>query len=221
MIRILATVSIVLVLFSFAPISSADSIATWTLNGVTLGSDVTFGATTVGCNIDGVGCAILPGTAGGTATGSFVFDATTDTVLSANIVTSLGTLIGGVTYAAQNPNFLPGPDGSIPGAFDIVFVPSGFPSSTAALLLVLQTDLTNPGVPVPLVNGMFNSGEYACGEMFAFCDTADITQPFRNTTAGEVEALPPVSAPEPSALLLLGMGMGLITLAGVAKSRIA
>jgi hypothetical protein len=220
MIRILATVSVVLVLFGFPTISSADSVATWTLSGVTLGTDVTFGGTSVGCNIEGVGCTILPGTGGGTATGSFVFDSTTDTVLSAKIITSLGTLIGGVTYTAQNPNFLPGPDATIPGAFDIIFVPGGFPSSTAALLLVFQTDLTNPGVPVPLINGMFNSGEYACGTMFAYCDTADITQPFRNTTGGEVLSSS-VSTPEPSALLLLGMGIGLVTLVGVAKSRMA
>jgi hypothetical protein len=179
-------------------ISSADEI-TWTL------SDVTFED-------------------GGTATGSFVFNADTGkegTIVSANIVTSTGTILTGSTYSVGNPNFLPQTDSLGAPFFDLVFLGTPSAGTTPALLLVLTDTPTDSGGNIPLFNGLFNSGEYACDTTAPFCSSADASLPFRNTIAGGIITPSVTPTPEPSALLLLGMGMGLVTLVGVAKSRIA
>lgn len=170
--RALIAVPVLLVLLLIPSIASADGI-TWNLTGVTFAD-------------------------GGTASGSFVYDAVTNTVSSIDIVTTVGTVFGGTTYTALNPGFLPLPD-------DIVVVPNSSLSNftgTFVLDLSLAAPLTNAGGIVSMA-GL--GGEFTCAD--AGC-TAPNLDTYRLMTAGEV-----VATPEPSALLLLGAGLGVLLIA--------
>jgi hypothetical protein len=186
-------VVIVLVLLCVPSIASADGL-TWNLSGVTFGD-------------------------GGTASGSFVYDATTNTVSNIDIVTTKGTLFGGTTYLGVDPGFAP--FALAPQAFDLVLVPNPSLSSfTGTFLLDLSfpNALTNSGGTVSMA-GMGSedlcappSPEFPLDNCAAAQDT-----PFRMMTAGDVVSAS-VATPEPSALLLLGMG--LVGFVGAAKRKV-
>ena len=187
--RTLITFPVLLVLLCVPSIAAATGI-TWTLSGVTFDD-------------------------GGTATGFFVFDATTATVLSADIVTSGGTLPGS-TYTGMN---LGSTDISDPLS-EIVFVP--IPSltgltGTPVLDLILATDLTNAGGSVALVGNGLGGGELTC--LDDACTEPNVAPgaPLRLIMGGEVDS-PVVSTPEPSALLLLCVG--LVAFVGTAKRKV-
>ena len=95
--RALITVAGLLVFFCLPSIASADGV-TWDLMNVTLSG-------------------------GGTASGSFVYDSTTNTLSDVNITTSAGTSFAGATYLAANPGF---GFGSYlgPTFFQMTFVPN-------------------------------------------------------------------------------------------------
>lgn len=144
---------------------------------------------------------------GGTASGSFVYDAVTNTVSSIDIVTTAGTTFGSTTYTGVNPGFGPTP-------FDIVVVPNPSLSDfTNSMLLDLEfaTSLPTAGGTDSMAGFGFE-GLCANPGCTAFAGT-----PYRLMTAGEVVGTP-VGTPEPSALLLLGVG--LVVLAGVAKRTV-
>ncbi|SRR5260370_14498746 len=180
--RSLIVVPALLVLLCVPSVASADGI-TWTLSGVTFDD-------------------------GGTASGSFVYDAVTNTVSSIDVVTTSGTTFGGSTYLGLDPGFSP------PMTVDIVLVPdpslSDF-TGTMYLDLEFSTALTNSGGIHFLAD--FGS-EGLCAD--AGCTIA-ADSPFRMITGGAVVS-PVVATPEPSGFLLLGVG--LVCLLGAAKPKL-
>jgi len=155
-----------------APRASADGL-TWTLTGVTF-SD------------------------GGTASGSFDYDALTNTVSSVDITTTLGSSFGGATYAAVDPGF-----GPSPSLIVFVTLPSlADYTGTPVLALDFGGFLTDLGGTVPVEDAEFTCGDPGC------------TLPgstLRLINAGTVTT---VSTPEPSSLLLFGSGLlGLVSAA--------
>lgn len=140
------------VLLCVPRIASADDV-TWDLSGVTF-------------------------TDGGTATGSFVYNADTNTLSSINIVTSSGTAFGGADYTATDPG------GYGPFSNELLFVTSGSGdlTGTPALDLIFDSNLTDSGGTVGL---SLLSGELTCGD--AGCDTGgDVF--YRAISGGDVTA---------------------------------
>jgi len=177
--------AILLVLMVMAPAASADSV-TWALN------DLIF-------------------TDGATATGSFGYDAATNTVSFIHVVTSAGALFTGTTYTAVDPGFGP-------FAFDLAFVATpGLPDYTGKSVLELEfftstaettlESLTNSGGIV-----LAELNELVCANAACSTVNADI----RGTVPGGT-VVGVVSTPEASTGLLLGMG--LISLLGVVARR--
>lgn len=158
------------------PAASADTV-TWNLVGVTFND-------------------------GGTASGSFVYDATTNSFSSINIVTTAGTVLGGAAYMGLAPGFSAQPT-------VVAFITDPSLASfigTPGLGLGFTSALTNLGGTVVLSFGT----EGACFD--AGCSAVSSHSPLRDTTAGEV-----VATPEPSTLFLLGIGF--VALVGGVKRR--
>ena len=179
--RVATRVLIVLVLFCVPSIALADGVS-WSLTGVTFDD-------------------------GGAASGSFVYDASTSTVSSVNVVTTSGTTFVGATYTGVNPGFTP-------LSFDIVLVPN--PSladltGTFVLDLSFADSLTNAGGTVSLA-GL--GGEYTCADSGCTSPNLDV---YRLMTTGSVVGTP-VATPEPSVLLLLGVGLAVLV--GASKRRL-
>jgi hypothetical protein len=205
--RILMTAFMLLVSFCLPSIASADGV-TWTLSGVTFGDWTNFppGATT----------GTVIGT-GGSASGSFFYDAT----LGANgydgpvnvSTTPWATLSVPTIYMTVANSFAVSNSGGLglcspatcgTGATDL--------TNISLLFLVFTDPLTNAGgtMPISLVPG--DSLEELC--LDAACDTFDT----RPVTGGEVSGVA-TPTPEPAAFLLLGIGL-LALLIGSATRKV-
>jgi hypothetical protein len=156
-----------LALLILAPAASADTLVTWTLNNFTF-SD------------------------GATASGSFVYDATTNTFSSINIVTSSGTTLSGAAYHAVDPGFGP-------FSFDVAFVTTSglgnYVGTDALELNFSPLSLTDGGGIVPT-----DINEFVCSN--ANCSTADDIR--GSLDGGRVIGV--VNTPEPAVLSLLAIG---------------
>jgi hypothetical protein len=160
-------------------IASADGI-TWTLSGVTFDD-------------------------GGTASGSFIYDATTNAYSSIDISTTATSTFAGATYTGLSGGFGSSSTGMLLG-------PVGDLTNTDLLFIMFAAALTDLGGTVSL-DGV---GEGTCDNT----DCSDNTL-IRSITAGEVVGTP-VSTPEPSGLLLLGMGLvALLVSAAIRKVSLA
>jgi hypothetical protein len=110
--RNLAIAASLLAFLCLPSIASADGV-TWDLVGVTFDD-------------------------GGTASGSFVYDAVSNTVSDVNITTSAGTAFGGDTYTGEDPSF-----GSFADEFVVVTDPTLVDfTNTPVLILLLADSLT-------------------------------------------------------------------------------
>ncbi len=143
---------------------------------------------------------------GETVSGSFVFDESTHAVSNVDITTS-----GGTTFLAANPGF--GPLGSYLGStfYQVVLAPnlSGIGVGSPVLILYSVSegfpDL-GAGSEIPLSGGF--SGEYACGNA-----TCSVRGTELLTLTGDV-----TNAPEPSSLLLLGLGLAGLMVVGTRRA---
>lgn len=150
---------------------------TWTLSGVTFAD-------------------------GGTASGTFVYDADTGLYSSINITTTTGSARTGATYHFGTNIYAP--EYSL-----MVTVGSGNLTGTPALYLVFSSLLSNAGGTVPLVLGAdpdSTSSEASCSD--AICDTSAPVA--RQVSAGAVTTNPVPTTPAPPTWTL-----GLIGLAAV------
>ena len=173
-----------------ASADGGDPVVLWTLSGVTFAS-----ATATG----------------GTATGSFDYNSATNTFSNISIVTTAGSGFGGATYTTLSGAFPSFPVSMFLGAS------SGDFTGTPLLALFFDSALVNSGgtVTIPLTLGGVAS---AGGE--GTCDNADCSSSTedRFITAGTVSSTVATTIPEPSTLLLLGVGIaGLLGLAAIRK----
>ena len=142
---------------------------------------------------------------GGTATGSFGFDADTNTFSGINISTSVNGLLGS-NYSLLSPSGV-----TSATFFDTI---TGTPASgESRLLFDLASAMTNAGgtIALNLLAGFFD-GEVICPD--DFCGTY---QTGRILTQGSITA--PSAVPIPAALPLLAAGLGAMGFMGWRKRR--
>jgi hypothetical protein len=181
--RSLMAVPVLLVLLCVPSVASADGI-TWTLSGVTFDD-------------------------GGTASGSFVYDAVTNMYSAIDVTTSaFGTRLP-FTYTSfsgvaspSNTGFLFGPS-------------SGDFTGASFLMWLFDAPLTNSGGIVQVsIPPPGDSIEALCGDP----GCSDSAATFRTVTGGEVVGTA-VATPEPATFSLVGMGL-VALLAGAAIRKV-
>jgi len=162
-----------LVLLSLPSIASADG-ATWTLSGVTFDD-------------------------GGTASGSFTYDATTNKYTLISVTTTAGTLLSGASYNSLSPCCLDSDTGLAFGPNVADF------TNTPALFLLFSAPLTNAGGTISLMFGFLDPSLDSAED---FCTNSDCTAlSERLVTGGEVVGVPSTAVAEPSAISLLIVGL--------------
>jgi hypothetical protein len=148
---------------------------------------------------------------GGTASGSFQYDAATQTYSNINITTTTGTVRTGATYHFFSSGLGPVPPASY---VLVVTIGSGDPTGTPVLFLPFSAPgLTNSGGTVTLNVGQ----EASCAN--AGCNGPATPQRF--TTAGSVvgSQTPPPATPAPTTSLLMLSGMAMIGFMAWRKQR--
>ncbi len=139
---------------------------------------------------------------GGTASGSFMFDAGTGQYSSIDITTTSGSSLTGSTYAFLDPG-----EAGFNGPAKVSLVASNAPNLTGSpfLSFVWQSNLTGAGGTMPF-SSTLNSGETTCTN--SGCTSIDQSAG-RVITAGDITT---GAVPEPATLLLVGCalaGLGL------------
>jgi hypothetical protein len=143
---------------------------------------------------------------GGTASGSFVYNAATNTVSDVDITTSAGTAFTGVTYLAPSIGSVPAVSFLGPTFYQMVFSPNPSLSGIGTPILVLYSvpegfPNLGGGSEIALSGG---SGEYTCGNAACSVLGTEI-----RSLLGDV-----TNVPEPSSLFLLGLGLAGLMVVG-------
>jgi hypothetical protein len=135
----------------------------------------------------------------GTASGSFVYDATANLYGSINIVTTAGSIRTGATYLFVNPNAF------ISTAMNLAAVTTNVGNLTGTPWFdsLFLAPLTNGGGTVG-IDTIHGGGEATCAAPLNCPGTVD---PSRFFTAGSV-----TTVPEPSTIVLLLFGLGALPL---------
>jgi len=171
--RALITASVLFVLFSVPSVASADGI-TWTFSGVTFDD-------------------------GGTASGSFVYDALNNTYTPGDITvtTTAGTVLTGATYTSVSACCGSSNTGVTLGPNVNDF------TNTPLLFLLFSASLTNAGGTIPLSFGFADTNFDSAED---FCTNSDCSGfSMRLVTGGEVVGS--TGVPEPSSISLLIGGL--------------
>jgi hypothetical protein len=134
---------------------------------------------------------------GGAASGSFIYDADTNTFSAINLVTTGGSVLSGGTFQVLL-------DGDATAA---AFVPDGALTSAPLLQLVFDTPLTNDGTVVLLANPFFPAGS----SFEATCEDGQCLSAVfgRSFVDGALVSSP---VPVPAAAWLLGGALGVLPL---------
>lgn len=161
-------------LFSLMSVCACANQITWTLEGVTF-------------------------TDGGTASGSFVFDANLDAYSSINIVTTNGSVFTGSDYTFPDPANAP-----FTGPSELFMVTSNAANLTGTPFLdfIWTSNLTNAGG----TDGFSTSGESSCTS--PTCSSIDQTN-VRLINGGSITS---ATVPEPASFLLLGSALAAVGL---------
>jgi hypothetical protein len=146
---------------------------------------------------------------GGTASGTFSIDSSTGHLLSYDITTTAGSVLGGMTYDASTVFVV---EYGVYGPNSFLLFTLGGPTGSEYITLEFLNPLTSGGVD-PIVAGydpISNTGSYECYNC----------APFRLVTAGEATTSP---VPEPAtwAMMLAGFaGLGFAGYWRVSKRRV-
>jgi hypothetical protein len=146
---------------------------------------------------------------GGTASGSFFFDAATNAFSSVSITTTPGTAFAGTSYSSLYPG-IPLPAATYPG-FITNFYP-GTKINEYNMSLALTSAMTSTGGTRTILTGPSSpAGEYVC--LLETCAFSPSGPPgvfkYRSIIAGSITA--PVSVvPIPAAVWLFGSALGVM-----------
>ena len=171
--RSLIAVLGLIVLLSLPSIASADG-ATWTLSGVTFDD-------------------------GGTASGSFTYDALSNSFTVIQVTTTTGTLVTAASYKSLSSCCGSSDTGLLLGPNVTDF------TNTPLLFLLFSAPLTNAGGTIPLMFGFVDTDFDSAED---FCTNSDCSAfSMRLVTGGEVVGVPSTAVPEPSAISFLTLGL--------------
>lgn len=134
------------------------------------------------------------------ATGSFTYDATTDTYSGISLTTVAGPNLSGATYTIAADPF---------SRADRLVALASFPSAVGDTILFLEfsSALTDAGGTVAL-DAFQNAREATCVSLLSTGNCEGTRDPLRFVTSGQVTTVPAV--PVPAAAWLFGSALGLL-----------
>jgi len=141
---------------------------------------------------------------GGSATGSFDYDATADVYSTIDVITTSGSTLTGSTYAVLDPAQIP-----FDGPTQLALVTSNAAdlSGTPTISFFWASGLTNTGGTIGF-SGSLTSAEGMCTN--ATCSTVNQSPAsYRIITGGSVTTGAAV-APEPASFMLVGGALGIL-----------
>src|SRR5262249_20427979 len=146
---------------------------------------------------------------GGTASGSFTYDALHNIYTGISVTTTAGTLLTGASYTSLSPCCGFSNTGLALGPNVADF------TNTHLLFLLFSSPLTKAGGTIPL---SFGVGDTSCESAQDFClDSTWSGCPMRFVTGGELVRVPSTAVPEPSARSLLIAGLPVLLVGSILR----